>query len=282
MTWVRVVVRPLGPARVAARPLSSPGVVARDRAWPAPPPSTLLGALGSLKGVVMQCPDAQTSTERAEKQLKALAEALGVRRIWGPLIVAEGRTYVQIGDDVLAELRPGGGLGERRGVKTVRRIGLALGEGKTAIPGLLYAATYLAESAEFVYYVDAEVSLKGGLAKLGGEGRLALVEIKEEKPPVEAAEGTALVISPLLMPEGRPPDGVEPLGLLDYDRRGGWGLSHKVPVVQWGLGFSEVCRERRPLYPALAPGVVVALKRPSIGEGYLSELGYGSVLPLKI
>ena len=74
--------------------------------------------------------------------------------------------------------------------------------------------------------------------------------------------------------------GAEPLGLLDYDQRGGWGLSHKVPVVQWGLGFSEVCRERRPLYLAL--GVVVALKRPSIGEGYLSELGYGSVLPLKI
>ncbi|WP_231818653.1 hypothetical protein [Thermoproteus tenax] len=55
----------------------------------------------------------------------------------------------------------------------------------------------------------------------------------------------------------------------------------KARAVQWGLGFSEVCRERRPMYPALPPGTVLRARGCPRNVGYLAELGFGSLAELR-
>lgn len=273
---MKVVIKPLGYARIAARPLSTPSVAARDEVAAAPPPSTMLGMLGALKGIVAQCPG--PGPQGAERQLVELAEALGVRGVWGPLVEIDGVLHAP-GIDALYAIREG--KIEKRGISVVRRVGLALGAFKTAAPGFLYTATYVAERAKYIYYIDAD-GLAGGVARLGGEGRLALVEVEEGEPDVpQQITGKALVITPLLIPEGRPPQCLKPLGALE-GRGGEAELAPKVKIVQWGLGFSEVCRERRPMYPAIAPGTVVEAANCGRNEGYLAELGYGALMPLKI
>ncbi|AET32457.1 CRISPR-associated protein [Pyrobaculum ferrireducens] len=280
---MKVVIKPLGYARLAARPLSTPTVAARDAAAAAPPPSTLLGLLGALAGVTTQCPG--NGPEAAERQLEQLAEVLGVKRIWGPLVEIDGALYAP-GAALLYQIEPKGAAAKPvdvRQLHVVRRIGLALGPHKTAAPGYLYSATYVAERAAYIYYVEAR-GLKRGVARLGGEGRLATVEIQDGQlpiPPPSQIDGTALVISPLLAPEGKLPDCLKPLGTLKKEKDR-FEPDHKVKLVQWGLGFSEVCRERRPMYPALPPGTVVEARGCRGNEGYLAELGYGALLPIQL
>lgn len=50
-------------------------------------------------------------------------------------------------------------------------------------------------------------------------------------------------------------------------------------VADFGLGFSEVCRLRRPLLKALPSGTVLRLKSwcRARAVGLLSQLGYGSI-----
>lgn len=57
------------------------------------------------------------------------------------------------------------------------------------------------------------------------------------------------------------------------------GEKFKPFVVDVGLGFSEVCKFRRPLLKALPRGTVLKLKSgcDAIAVGLLSQLGYGSI-----
>ena len=295
---MKVVIKPLGYARLAARPLSTPTVAARDAAAAAPPPSTLLGLLGALAGVTTQCPG--DGPEAAERQLVLLAEVLGVKRIWGPLVEIDGALYAP-GAALLYRIEPKGAAAKPvdfRQLHVVRRIGLALGPHKTAAPGYLYSATYVAERAAYIYYVEAQKLEEEiasmyhietqkpvkAIARLGGEGRLAAVEIQDGQLPIQPpsrVDGRALVISPLLAREGKLPDCLKPLGTLKKERDC-FEPDHKVKLVQWGLGFSEVCRERRPMYPALPPGTVVEARGCRGNEGYLAELGYGALLPIQL
>jgi CRISPR-associated protein Cmr3 len=51
-------------------------------------------------------------------------------------------------------------------------------------------------------------------------------------------------------------------------------------VVDFGLGFSEVCRRRRPTLKALPQGTVLRLKNTcgdAAAIGILSEIGFGSL-----
>jgi hypothetical protein len=85
MIELRIV--PLGPARFGTRNVASPAVASRDDVWIAPPPSTVLGALGDLFGVRAECPQGVGNpTQAAEEALTALADQLGIRRMWGPLV----------------------------------------------------------------------------------------------------------------------------------------------------------------------------------------------------
>ncbi|MCX8137568.1 CRISPR-associated protein [Pyrobaculum aerophilum] len=277
---MRVVIKPLGYARIASRPLSTPSVAAKDEAVAAPPPSTVLGMLGALAGVRAECPGGGPAG--AELQLVMLKETLGVKSVWGPLVEIDGVLHAP-GLDALYIIKMDNAARAvgKRAVSVVRRVGLALGPNKTAAPGYLYSAIYVAEKAKYIYYIDAE-GLRGGLARLGGEGRMAVVEIEEASAGVpEVVNGRALVLTPVLMPEGELPNCIKPLGVLE-EGGGGLELVPKVRVIQWGLGFSEVCKERRPMYPALAPGTVVEARGCKKNVGYLAELGYGALLPLGV
>jgi len=282
-------ITPIGPARFGIRHLSTPAVASRDDVWIAPPPSTVLGALGALLGVRVDCGRCGGGDfecrAAAERSLLELADKLGVRGMWGPLVRAGGRVGVPALDFVLY---PDSMTAER--VEKVSRVGLALTENKTAAPGYLYRATFLrARGLTYIYYIDGDLGpFRPRVVRLGGEGRAALVEAVEVKPGVmpEAVSGHAVLITPLLMPDGELPRCAKPLGAYELKpaEEGGRALAvrleRKVRVVQWGLGFSEACRERRPMYPALPPGTAVEAHDCPAAVGHMARLGYGALLPL--
>ncbi|MCC6020262.1 MAG: CRISPR-associated protein [Thermoproteaceae archaeon] len=287
-------ITPIGPARFGIRHLSTPAVASRDDVWIAPPPSTVLGALGALLGARVDCGrcgsgDFECRAAAAERSLLELADQLGVRKMWGPLVRAGGRIGVPALDFVLY---PDSMTAER--VEKVSRVGLALTENKTAAPGYLYRATFLrARGLTYIYYIDGDLGpFRPRVVRLGGEGRAALVEaveVKERPPGVmpEAVSGHAVLITPLLMPDGELPRCVKPLGAYELKpaEEGGRApavrLERKVRVVQWGLGFSEACRERRPIYPALPPGTAVEAGDCPAAVGYMARLGYGALYPMR-
>ncbi|ABO08707.1 type III-B CRISPR module-associated Cmr3 family protein [Pyrobaculum calidifontis] len=274
-------IRPLGPTHYGTRPLSTPGTVTRDDVWIVPQPSTLLGALGYLAGVKIDCPG--KGPEGALAALREVAKALGVRRVWGPLAVVRRGSEVLVGAAAEGWIKTHMWAPRERGeaaggvpVAKFSRIGLMLTEHKTAAQGYLYRATYYAP-VEAVYFIDADV-VPTGLVRLGGEGRLAAVEADPELRPdpyLPPKSGAAVLLTPLLMPEGELPSCIRAVRGLEQP-----GEEPKVKVVQWGLGFSEVCRERRPMYPALPPGTEVEVENCDQSQFFLGELGYGALARL--
>jgi CRISPR/Cas system-associated protein Csx1 len=90
-----------------------------------------------------------------------------------------------------------------------------------------------------------------------------------------------MLITPLLMPNTTPPQCIEPLGTINTEGK----IEPKIKVIQWGLGFSEVHKERRPMYPALPPGTIVKITNNCLTNnwpttGYLHQLGYGALINL--
>jgi len=265
-------ITPLGPARFGIRHVSTPAVASRDDTWIAPPPSTVLGALGEFFGVKITCgPCPDRCTQAAEEALAAVAKELGIRMIWGPLVVKEGK----LGIPTLDFIYYLDGAAEK--IEKRARLGLALTEQKTAKPGHLYRATYIyPRNVTYVYYVDGLTPFKPRTVRLGGEGRSALVEAVETsvKPPLQIA-GTAVLTTPLLAPDGEIPPCLKPVGTLKADG----DVELKVKIIQWGLGFSEVCRERRPMYLALPPGTVVEANNCPPTTGHMAQAGYGALHP---
>jgi len=268
-------ITPIGPARFGVRHVSTPAVASRDDVWIAPPPSTVLGALGELLGVRIdcrQCNDHACRTQAAEETLAAAAEQLGIQKIWGPLVAKEGKLGVPTLDFIYYL----DGTAEK--VEKNTRLGLALTEQKTAKPGHLYRVTYIhVRNATYIYYIEGLTPFKPTAVRLGGEGRAALIEAREasHKPP-DAIQGGAVLMTPLLTPDGETPPCLKPTGTLKPTGE----VEPKIKVVQWGLGFSEVCNERRPLYPALPPGTVVEAQNCPPATGHLAQLGYGALHPL--
>jgi len=87
-----------------------------------------------------------------------------------------------------------------------------------------------------------------------------------------------VLLTPLLIPDGELPPCIKSVrGLI---RPGEEDEGPKVRVVQWGLGFSEVCKERRPMYPALPPGTEVEVEDCDPSQFFLGDLGYGALAKL--
>ncbi len=127
--------------------------------------------------------------------------------------------------------------------------------------------------------------LDRAVARLGGEGRLAAVETKEaDAPPAESQRGEyAVSLQPDLMYSDKPAARLEEVtGLECVEEVYGVfeGDVFKVRVVDSGLGFSEVCRRRRPQLKALPRGTDLRLKstcRDVAAIGIFSEIGFGSL-----
>ena len=294
MTKVILRIRPLEPLHIGLRPVQGGETFGSDAVSPIPLPSTVIGLLGAHMGISEQCKPKCGDVWGTVDALICVAEQLEVRRVWGPVIrLADGwGMAIRVGATWRVVGLGGSGTGAEAEVKLDRQIHTALTGARVARPGYrwtshLSSIIHGGGHAEFIYLVEAD-RLEPGIewvARVGGEGRLAKIAIERAENYGElvrwagGVEGKAIALSPILLPwqGGDYFDasklGAEVLGV--PDSRGGYRLV----VEHLGLGFSEMCNERRPTVLALPPGTVVKLgsRRSHLGE--LDYLGYGSLAP---
>ena len=287
-------------------------VYSKEHAYALPLPSTVLGALGAALGV--QLGGGVCGKPLAD--LEALAEKLGGGTVdlfaescerpllWGPLLEAGGRYYFARRNELVEADRltqyVRGAL-ERKGFGEVAhrlrpstRFGLKLSERRVAEPGYAYKAAFYGYDlkpypASLVYAANIAAERAEKLVRLGGEGRVAGLAISD--PPEKLVElfskegEYAVALSPVLFyAEGEVAPG-STLGLREVEEVVGVPTSRSVKpkVENVGLGFSEVCKQRRPLLQALPPGTVLKPKSAAAkAVGLLSCLGYGSLLRIKV
>jgi hypothetical protein len=223
--------------------------------------------------------------------------------LWGPLLSIRGEHLLPVGEYALpvslageyvkkaVEYHEGKEDAAKEAANLLRhmavaseRIGVQLDVGKTV--RYMYRARYVAyvDDVEMLFWARLVRKLDRAVVRLGSEGRLAAVEAKEEGAlPAGSQRGEyAIALQPVLIYSDKPVakvDGVagldcveEVYGTLEEDR-------FKVRVVDFGLGFSEVC-SAEPMLKALPQGTVLRLKS-SCGDaaaiGILSEIGFGSL-----
>lgn len=277
----------------SARGVASAAV---SQAWPSP--STLTGLL--ISGLLQQLPPRASDWRGYVEKVLGLLDHLGVEWVRGPYLVVEGRCYfpLRLGErllavgrerlrDVAEALRPGRrgapellrGLAEERVMpRVLERVGVALRarEGsKTVREGYLFSAAYAALPKGGCVAVEVEsraslASLHGAAMPLGGEGRIARIEVEEARPIIGGLEGFeggyALLLSPLILPEGA--GAVREGGRVRVEVGGrpvlelAWGS-----VGVRGLGFSIAEGRRKPMYPAVHEGSIVRI------EGGCRDLG---------
>jgi CRISPR-associated protein Cmr3 len=151
----------------------------------------------------------------------------------------------------------------------------------------MYCAKYIGyvDDVEILLWARLARKLDRAVVKLGGEGRPAAVETKgASAPPAGSQRGLyAIALQPVLIYSDKPVARVEEvLGLECVEEVYGVfeGDTFKVRLVDFGLGFSEVCRRRRPMLKALLQGTVLRLKntcRDVAVIGILFEIGFGSL-----
>ena len=124
------------------------------------------------------------------------------------------------------------------------------------------------------------------MARLGGEARLAVIEVAEGGEP-RPCRGPAVLLSPLLFHAQGPLASIrEAEGLGSVERVYGMPSIEdgevkppaKVRTTYVGLGFHTGKRERRAYMQALPQGTVVEVAEPAVAAGLHSERGYGSLL----
>jgi len=155
--------------------------------------------------------------------------------------------------------------------------------------GLIYTAILVDYPSDMNLDTSIELDIIAGemkvgkyVVKLGGEGRVSLLEISEVDSYIcDIPERAHLlyVLSPILYETGR--DFVEML----REEIGEAKVYGKVDLL--GAGYSEVRKRRKPIYQALLPGSVIFLEKGVKGReiyergiGIGRELGFGSVIPI--
>ena len=114
-----------------------------------------------------------------------------------------------------------------------------------------------------------------------------MLSVSDEKIDPPRKGNYAIALQPILIHSSKPTTDIsedrskvaglecieEVYGVFDGER-------FKVRVIDVGLGFSEVCKFRRPMLKALPQGTVVKLREDCgdvVAIGLLSALGYGSI-----
>jgi CRISPR-associated protein Cmr3 len=311
---IQLAFRPLEPLRFGLRNLGGVDVFGVDEVAYIPPPTAVLGALGALLGLGadVDCAwrdgydfsDLKSLVKKMADADLTLATRSNEPVLWGPLLSIRGEHLLPVGEYALPVSLAGEYVkkaveyyeGKEDAAKEAanllcrmaaasERIGVQLDVGKTV--RYMYRAKYVAyvDDVEMLFRAKLVGKLDRAVVRLGGEGRLAAVEAREEGAlPAGSQRGEyAIALQPVLIYSDKPVakvDGVagldcveEVYGVLEEDR-------FKVKVVDFGLGFSEVCRRRRPMLKALPQGTVLRLKS-SCGDaaaiGILSEIGFGSL-----
>ncbi|RSN68517.1 hypothetical protein D9Q81_05940 [Candidatus Korarchaeum cryptofilum] len=155
--------------------------------------------------------------------------------------------------------------------------------------GLIYTATFIDYLSDMELDTTIELDLVSGeietgryVVRLGGEGRVSLLEVSEADSYIcDIPERAHLlyVLSPILYETGR--YFVEIL----REEIGEAEVYGKIDLL--GTGYSEIRKRRKPIYQALLPGSVIFLERGVEGRevyekgiGVGRELGFGSVIPV--
>jgi CRISPR-associated protein Cmr3 len=309
---IQLAFRPLEPLRFGLRNLGGVDVFGVDEVAYIPPPTAVLGALGALLGVSIDCAwhdkydfsDLKSLVKKVADVDLTLATRSNEPVLWGPLLSIREEHHLPVGEYALpvslareyvekaVRYYEGGEDAAKGAAKLLRhvaatseRIGVQLGVGKTVRH--MYRAKYVGyvDDVEILFWARLARKLDRAVVKLGGEGRLAAVEAKEAgAPPAESQRGEyAVALQPVLIYSDKPVAKVEEVtGLECVEEVYGVfeGDVFKVRVVDFGLGFSEVCRRRRPTLKALPQGTVLRLKstcRDVAAIGILSEIGFGSL-----
>lgn len=297
---VEVVVKPLGPLHLGMRSLGPAEEFSVDRATELPLPSTVLGALGNSAQISISV-DCDTLRRQYDfSDLRILAQQLfGLDfdpaagwseepLLWGPLLRSGNDLYIPLGRYAA---RPGElpRLLSGKAVLTPyaqasAKTGVRLGYAKTA--EAMFKAAYVAytwRGLEIVYYAkNLRIQAQRLMARVGGEGRLALISINVRQDLPQHGGRYAVALQPVLIYGEEPVEDISRVrGLECVDEVVGVydGEKFKPLVVDVGLGFSEVCKFRRPLLKALPRGTVLKLKNwcKARAVGLLSQLGYGSI-----
>jgi CRISPR-associated protein Cmr3 len=247
------------------------------------------------------------------KAVDLFAESSEEPLLWGPLIEAGGRYYFARENDLIDVNRRRNYVSKAleyvlrkhasttlenevfeadHRLKPSTRFGLKLSEGRVAEPGYAYRANFYGYDlkpypASLLYIANIVARSMEELVRLGGEGRVAglsLLDSDQSKDLLDLFLGRgdyAIALSPVLFyAEGEAIPG-STQGLREVEDVIGIPSSRavKLRTVTVGLGFSEVCKQRRPLLQALPPGTLLKPKSSSAkAVGLLSCLGYGSLL----
>ncbi len=316
MSAYRVVqVRPLEPLHLGVRNLGTAEEFFTDESTAVPPPSTILGALGNAMGILLSIDcgkvkggvyDFDDLKQLAHKLLNCspnLGDLLSQEPcLWGPLLLIDGKYYAPmgiraIGVDGLKAYVNASMRGQDEAKKLIdelnkmfiqyasinTRVGVDIGDAH--VTEAMFKSSYVNyrdHDVKFIYLLKNLNLTSDIVIRLGGEGRFALIEGGNNVEPPRAGK-YAVALQPILFSSEDPTADVgnvrglkcveEVYGVFD-------GEKFKVRVINIGLGFSEVCRFRRPILQALPQGTVVRLKdecRDALAIGLLSELGYGSI-----
>ncbi|ACB39504.1 conserved hypothetical protein [Pyrobaculum neutrophilum V24Sta] len=276
--------KPLGPLHLGAKQVAGVEDIGGDLVAHLPTPST---ALGALAYIYREAGAAGGGTDALQ--------ILGCRAVWGPLVeiggrryfYAEGRLYrvEQLGEYLSCAKGEGQSPRAEGGVRAYEKPGVRLGPEK-AVENLYHALfTYIngASPGEvaFLYYIDCERAKPiKTVARLGGEGRAALVEVDQDPGgPKQCSEG--VLLSPLLFySEGPTAEVGGAKGLEEVEEVYGvcGEKGPKVKSTYVGLGYNMAEGRRRAVYQALPPGTALKLKTAATNVGLHKERGYGSVL----
>jgi len=361
-----LIIKPLGPARLASLPILGLEVLGAQKVLGIPLPSTVLGLMGHLLNIRLK-------QDQVEKDpllgIGALIDRISARNekynsvIQGPVICVSlhAGSFNDSSESVCKTVReqvftvP---IFTKEGVKLVRwdavkdlgrvsdeealiipedavigwavsrtEVGVALRDSimrswsRVVMPGYTFRKSFVqyvnrhgrSLEVEFVYKLTVESSLQKTIARLGGEGRQAIVEVKNLSREREVTEIIRRITSPL---EARPGDYLvlnywpliprnkntlylerdRIIGLEFFDnpsediigipRIANSTGSPTIYIVRLGLGFSEVVKQRRSQILALPPGTLIKVKHPfsevrnQIVKAYVELLraGYGSLL----
>ncbi|MEM1664173.1 MAG: CRISPR-associated protein Cas5 [Pyrobaculum sp.] len=285
-------ITPLGRYRVGARHVAGLWDIGVDQLEYYPPPSTALGALATALGIHVG---------------DNAAEALGCSEVWGPLFKVGDDLYF-ITDNMLISVKKLGDYVEAaRGgrenldldhvykFKVVKKPSVSLTDEKTARAYFSPSYVWLVEETQsgeskpvdkfsILYYINCDkAKAMRGVARVGGEGRLALISVSEVGYKPKPCK-TGVLLSPLLFHSEGPWAEVEKTyGLQNvvaiYGRlEGRKRIKFRTRSVYTGLGFSIARGERRAIYQSIPPGTVVELKDVATHAGLFTTWGYGSLL----
>jgi len=310
MSTVVIKLRPLEPLHLGVRNMGGIEGFSIDEVVHTPLPSTVLGVIGSILGIKIDCRCGSEKYDLCDpreliSQLTGIELNLDTRTsepvLWGPLIETGNGRYIPIGNRFLREEHAGeyvkAATRYYRGedVKDLGRllisyadawskVGIELNEGAKTV-NRIFKARYVSyrHNLNLTYLLRAGKKLNNGVVRLGGEGRLAMLSVTDEKINTSRKGNYAIALQPILIHSDKTTADIgEVVGLECVEEVYGVfdGEKFKVRVVDVGLGFSEACKFRRPMLKAMPQGTVVKLREDCgdvVAIGLLSTLGYGSI-----